>query len=124
MGWKTALIGRAVNIDLRGNVDDDRFFFADAFPSVIDPVGHLNQLKVVDPDEEFIDLPFSRGTFSGIIKDQFDHPLDGADVIGLDLMIVPGLHHLRIGGGHIDLTKLEEQILIRSENRHHPSSII
>src|SRR4030042_4072847 len=103
MGWKTALVGRAVSIGLRGNVEDDGFLLADAFPSMIDPVGHLNTQRVVDADEKFIDLPLGRRTFSRTGKDQLDHPLEGADVIGLDLMIVPGLYHLRIGGANIHL---------------------
>src|SRR3972149_6546350 len=87
MGRETVLIWSTVIIDLIRNVDNDRFLFADAFPSMIDPIGHLNQQGVVDSNKEFIDLPFGRRTFSWIIKDQFDHPLDGTDVIGLDFMI-------------------------------------
>jgi hypothetical protein len=124
MRWQTVLIGRAINIDLRWDVDNDGFFLADAFPSMIDPFGHLNQQRVVNPDEELIRLPFCRRVFARIIKDQFDHSLDGTDVIGLDLMIVPGLHHLGIGGGDIHLTELQKQVIIRPEDLHQPSPVV
>jgi hypothetical protein len=124
MGWKAVFIRCAVNIDFVWDVDDDRFLFADALPPMIDPFGHLNQKRIVHPDEEFVNLPFSRGTFSRVIKDQFDHSLDGADMIGLNLMIVPSLHYLGKGGGHIYLTELQKQIIIRPEDLHDPSPLI
>jgi len=124
MGLETVLIGRVVNIDLCWNIEYDCLFLTDAFPSMIDPIGYLNQQWVVDPDEELIDLPLGRRTLPRIIKDQFDHPLDGADVIGLDLVIVPGLHHLRIGGADICLTELQKQFIICPEDLHHPSPLI
>ncbi len=37
------LIGCLVDIDLGGDVDDDRFLFADAFPPVIDLFGNPDQ---------------------------------------------------------------------------------
>jgi hypothetical protein len=124
MGWKAVFIWCAINIDFIRDVDDDRFLLADAFPPVIDPLGDLNQKRIVDPDEELVNLPFGRRAFSGVIKDQFDHSPDGADVIGLDLMIVPGLHHMRIGGGDIHLAELQKQIVIRPEDLQHSSPLI
>src|SRR4030042_3173293 len=106
MGWETVLLRPLVNIGLVWDVDDDRFLPADAFPSMIDPFGHLNQQRVMDSDEKFIDFVFGWRTFPRVIKNQFDHPLDGTDGIGLTLMIVPCLHHLGIGGGDIHLTEL------------------
>ncbi len=124
MRWKTVLIRRAVNVDLRRDVQDDGLSLADAFPAVIDPVGHLYQQGVVNPDKKFVNLSFGPGTLSRIIKDQLDHALDGADVIGLDFMVVPGLHHLRIGGGEIHLTELKIQVVIGPENLHDSSPLI
>jgi hypothetical protein len=60
----------------------------------------------MDPDEELIDLSFGWRIFPRIVKYQFDHPLDGNDVIRLDFVIMPGLHDLRIGGRNIELSKL------------------
>jgi len=94
MGEETILIWRTVLIDLRWDIEYDGLLLADAFPSMIDSMGHLNQQGMVDSKEEFIDLSFGRRTFSRVIKDQLDHPLERADMIGLDLMVVPCLHHL------------------------------
>src|SRR4030043_610661 len=96
MGWETVLIRLLINIDFVWDVDDDRFLLADAFPSMIDPFGHLNQQRVMDSDEKFIDFVFGWRTFPRVIKNQFDHPLDGTGGIGLTLMIVPCLYYLVI----------------------------
>jgi hypothetical protein len=42
MGRKAVFIRGAMGIDLRWDVDDDGLLFADAFPSVVDSMGHLN----------------------------------------------------------------------------------
>src|SRR5512139_3956687 len=60
MRWQPVLIGRTINIGLRWNVDDDCLFLADAFPSMIDPFGHLNQQRIVNPYEKFIQFLFCR----------------------------------------------------------------
>ena len=59
----------------------------------------------MDTNEELIDLPPGGRFFPWIVEDEFDHPLDGRYMISLDLVVVPGLHHLRIGRGNIDLTE-------------------
>jgi hypothetical protein len=124
MGRETVFIRRTVLIDFGGDIEDDGFLLADALPSMIDPMGHLNQHGMVDPKEEFIDLSLGRRPFSRIIKDQFDHPLEGADMIGLNLVVVPSLHHLGIGGGNIHLTELQKEFLICPEYLHHSSPFI
>jgi hypothetical protein len=124
MGWEAIFIWRSRDIDLRRDIDNDRFFLTDALPSMIDSIGYLNEQRIVDSDEEFIDLSFGRRVSPGIVKDQFDHPPDGTDMIGLDFMIMPGLHHLGIGGGEIDLTELQKQVIIRPENLHDSSPVI
>jgi hypothetical protein len=67
MGWETVFIGRAVNIDLRWDVEYDGFLLADTFPPMIDSMGHLNQQRIVDSNEELIDLPLGRRTFSRVV---------------------------------------------------------
>ena len=79
MGREAVFIGCVVSIDLCRDVDDDRLLLANALPSMIDPIGHLDQHRVMDTDEEFVDLPFRRRTLPRIVKDQFDHPLHGND---------------------------------------------
>ncbi len=79
---------------------------------------------MVNAYEEFIDLSPGRRIIAWIIKDEFDHSLDGTDVIGLNLVIVPSLHYLGIGGGEIDLTELHKQVVIRPQNLHQPSPVI
>ena len=106
MGRKAILIRCVTGIDFRWDVDDDGFLFANAFPSMVDSMGHLNQQRVMDSDEELINLSFGWRVLPRIVKHELDHPLDGDDVIRLDLVIMPGLHNLRIGGGNIDLSKL------------------
>ena len=68
--------------------------------------------------------PFVGESVPWIVKDQFDHPLHGNDVIGLDLMIVPGLHHLGIGRRDVHLAELQEEVIIRPEDLHHPPPFI
>jgi hypothetical protein len=42
MRRKAVFVRCAIGIDLRWDVDDDSFLFTDAFPSVVDSMGHLN----------------------------------------------------------------------------------
>jgi hypothetical protein len=106
MRRKAVFIRFAIGINFIRNINDDGFLFADALPSVVDPMGHLNQQWVMDPDEELIDLSFGWRVLPWIVKHQLDHSLDGNDVIRLDFVKMPGLHDPRIGRGDIDLSKL------------------
>ena len=105
MGRKAVFIGFAIGINFIRNINDDGFLFADALPSMVDPVRHLNQQRVMDPDEELIDLPLAWRPLSRVVQDQFDHPLNDSDVICLNFVIMPSLHNLGISGGDIDLSK-------------------
>jgi hypothetical protein len=69
VGGESIFIWRAIGIDFCGDIDNDRFLLTDAFPPMIDPTGYLNQQRVVNPDEEFIDLPFCWRALPRIIKD-------------------------------------------------------
>src|SRR6187402_1996825 len=95
---ETVLIRPGVSIGFVRYVDDKGCVGADALPAVVDEVRHLNERRVLDADEEFVDRTLRGRIRSRIHEDKLYHAGDAREVVHLLPMIVPGFDHPGIGG--------------------------
>jgi hypothetical protein len=104
--------------NIGGTVDADGFLLAYALETVKHEIRDLDQQRVVFAQKKFVYFTSGGRIISVIIQYQLDHSFDYCKIVYLPLMIVPALDHTRIGGGHVNLPKFEEQLVVFSNYLH------
>src|SRR3990172_6723531 len=61
---------------------------------------------------------------AGIVEHHLHHPLDHAEMVGLALVVVPGLDDAGVSGGEVDLSELLEHLLVAAQDLHEPSPLV
>jgi hypothetical protein len=121
----TDVYGTFVLLEAAREASRLRRFDTDAFPSVVDEVGHLHQRRVLHADEKFVDGSLRRRAHARVDEHELHHAGDAGEVVHLPAMVVPALDDTRVGGRDVNLTELREQLrLVRPEHFHQPAAFV
>jgi hypothetical protein len=111
-------------LGLRRYVDQQRLLRPDRLESMIDEWRDPKKDRPVLAQEELVHLTLRRGGFAGIVENHLHHPLDHAEVIELQLVVMPRFHDSRIAGREINLAELLEEVVVRPEDFHQPAALV
>lgn len=95
-----------VVVAFRGHVHDAAFSIADAHPTVVHAGRNAHEAGQVLAEVNLVHFAARLGIVAGIVKRDLHCTAQAIEVVGLQAMKVPRLHHSGIRRREIDLTEL------------------
>ena len=118
------LVGLVVVVGQGRDAHEERCLCADGLEPVIDTWRDADQDRVLFADKELHKGFMGRGILAGIVERDFHHPVNTGEVVGLFLVVVPGLDDARVGGRAVDLAEPLKDLVVAAEDFHQPAALV
>jgi hypothetical protein len=97
---------------------------ADVLEAMPDVGRDLDELLVVLAEEELVHDALRGRALALVVEGELDHAPHADEVVGLELVIVPGLRHAGIHRRHVRLAEVDEEFVIPAEHLHEPAALV
>src|SRR5688572_2930571 len=118
------LVRLLVIVGLRGTVHEHRGLGSDPLHPVPHHGGDGDEDRILLAHEELVHRPLRRGALPVVVEHHLHHPLHDHEVVGLELVVVPPLHHARVRHGDIGLPELLEEGVVAAHHLHEIAPLV
>ncbi len=105
IGRKAVLIWVFVIIEFIRNIQEISHLIPNSLKSMVYHRRNLDNYWIVVTDKELIYCLIGSRILSSIVQNDFHHPVNTGQMVGLLFMVMPRLNHIRIGCCYVNLTE-------------------